>query len=155
MVLLLVAVVLSLNACQQTASRLTWSFARDDALVLSKFIGRMHPTLNVPVWAIIANSGVVFVIGCVYLGSSTAFNAIVGTGLVLQQLTFSMPVALVLYRRRGPQWLPKTRGFRLPGVVGWIANSVTCLFGLLVLIFFDFPFVVPVTAGNMSKYSMI
>lgn len=61
----------ALNGCVQTSSRLTWSFARDDALVFSRFITRIHPKLGVPVWALIFNQFVVFIIGCVYLGSTT------------------------------------------------------------------------------------
>ncbi|EEP81302.1 conserved hypothetical protein [Uncinocarpus reesii 1704] len=154
MVLLLIAVLLSLNACQQTASRLTWAFARDNALVCSNFINRMHPTLHVPVWAILANCFVIFIIGCIYLGSSTAFNALIGTGLVLQQITFSIPIALVLYRKRASRWLPSDRKFNL-GLFGWAANVVTCAFGILVLVFYDFPFVMPATSGNMNYTSAV
>ena len=149
MALLLFTVVLSLNGCIQTASRLTWSFARDDALVLSKFMSRLHPRFDVPVWAILANAGVVFIIGCIYLGSSTAFNAIVGTGLILQQMTFSIPSVLLLFRKRGKEWLPPSRTFNL-GPFGWVANIMTVAFGILVLIFYNFPVVMPVAPGNMS-----
>ena len=63
--------IFALNASQQTASRLTWSFARDDALILSSKIGKLNRGLGVPVWGLIFNSVVVFIIGCVYLGSTT------------------------------------------------------------------------------------
>jgi len=75
LVLLLGCGVFAIIGSQQTSSRLTYSFARDNTLVLSKFIGRIHPTLDVPVWALLANWLVVFVVGCIYLGSTTVFNA--------------------------------------------------------------------------------
>ncbi|KAF9892114.1 hypothetical protein FE257_002520 [Aspergillus nanangensis] len=153
--LLLFAVVLSLNGCIQTASRLTWSFARDDALVFSSSIRRMDPRLHVPVWALIANYAVVFVIGCVYLGSSTAFNAIVGTGLVLQQTTFVVPIVLLMYRGRGAQWLPPSRAFSLGRVFGWVVNVTTVVFGVVVVVFYNFPVVMPVEAGNMNYTSAV
>ncbi|KAF6796391.1 choline transport, partial [Colletotrichum sojae] len=75
-------------AALQTASRLTWSFARDDAIVFSFFLSKINPRLGVPVNALLVNSALVFVLGCVFLGSSTAFNALVATGLILQQVSF-------------------------------------------------------------------
>ena len=141
----------ALNGCQQTASRLTWAFARDDALVMSKYFNRIHTNLQVPVYALLANSFVVFIIGCIYLASTTAFNALIGTGLILQQVSFIFPAALLLYRRRSSTYLPANRRFRL-GVFGWVANIVTIAFGILTLVFYCFPSEMPVTGGNMSKW---
>ncbi|OQE20418.1 hypothetical protein PENSTE_c013G00904 [Penicillium steckii] len=144
----------SLNGCQQTSSRLTWAFARDDALILSKFIGRIHPVLQVPVNALLANSLVVFIIGCIYLASSTAFNALIGTGLVLQQVSFCFPAALLIFRKRSSTYLPSHRFFNI-GRFGWVSNIVTLLFGILTLIFFNFPAEMPVTGGNMNYTSVV
>ncbi|KAJ5087911.1 hypothetical protein N7456_011527 [Penicillium angulare] len=147
--LLAIIAFFSLNGCQQTSSRLTWSFARDDALVLSKYLGRVHPTLQVPVYSLIANSVVIFIIGCIYLASSTAFNALIGTGLVLQQVSFCFPAALLLYRRRSSTYLPPHRFFNM-GWFGWISNVATVIFGTLTLIFYNFPAEMPVNGGNMN-----
>lgn len=111
----------------------------------------MHSSLHVPVWALLFNAFVVFLIGCIYLASSTAFNALIGTGLLLQQLTFAFPAALLLYRKRSEEFLPSSRPFKL-GKFGWIANVVTLAFAVFVLVFYNFPSVLPVTGGNMSKY---
>jgi choline transport protein len=151
-VFLLLTGVFALNASQQTASRLTWSFARDDALVFSKFIGRIHKGLGVPVYALIFNAVIVFIIGCIYLGSTTAFSAIIGTGLVLQQLSYGIPSALLLWRKREARFLPaKGQRFNL-GWFGWIANSLTCAWALLSLVFFDLPLGLPVSGSTMSRF---
>ena len=55
----------------QTSSRLTWSFARDDAMILSSLIKRTNDQLGVPVWALLFNAFWLFIIGCVYLASSS------------------------------------------------------------------------------------
>ncbi|MCJ1246988.1 hypothetical protein MMC30_004199 [Trapelia coarctata] len=68
--------IFTLLAAQQTSSRLIWSFARDDALIFSKYLKRLDPRLSVPVWALLFNWVWVFILGCVHLASSTAFNAI-------------------------------------------------------------------------------
>jgi choline transport protein len=88
------------NELLQTASRLTWAFARDKGFIGSSRLSRIHPRWDVPIWALCANQVVIFIIGCVYLGSTTAFNAFIGTGLILQLITFAFPAALLLMRRR-------------------------------------------------------
>lgn len=159
-------IILALCSCfaitgaLQTASRLTWCFARDEAVVGSKFLSRVHPRWGVPVWALLANSAVVFILGCIYLGSSSAFNALVSTGLILQQLSFAFPAALMLYLRlaggaKFEDKLPSSRSFKLPFGIGPLANALTIILALLALIFYDFPVVLPVTASNMSKHLRI
>ena len=145
------AATFALIGAQETASRLTWSLARDEALWGSKWIGKIQDRLDVPVWALVFNASVVFIIGCIYLGSSSAFNAFIGTGLILQHISYAFPALLLLYRRRASDWLPESRKFRLPAVVGWAANLTTVCFAILVLIFYNFPTVMPVTGSNMSE----
>jgi len=72
LILLTLAAVFALNATHQTASRLTWSFARDDALLGSKWLSRVDSKQQVPVLALLFNFAVMFIIGCIYLGSSSA-----------------------------------------------------------------------------------
>lgn len=150
-VLLLLAVVFALNATHQTASRLTWSFARDDALFGSRWLGKIDEKQQVPVAALLFNFAIMFIIGCIYLGSTSAFNAFIGTGLILQHVTYAFPAVLLMMRRRSAKWLPESRSFKLPSIVGWVANVTTVAFAVLVLIFYDFPTVIPVTGTSMSK----
>lgn len=150
-VLVCFAATFALIGAQETASRLTWSLARDDALLGSKWMGKMHDRLDVPVWAIIFNASVVFIIGCIYLGSSSAFNAFIGTGLILQHVSYAFPALLLLYRGRASSWLPESRKFRLPGPVGWTVNLTTVCLAIVVLVFYNFPTVMPVTGSNMSE----
>ncbi|KAK6364538.1 hypothetical protein LTS17_012161 [Exophiala oligosperma] len=71
MAALMVAMPIRLNAMQQTTSRLTWALARDDALILSTYLSRVHPDLNVPVQALLFNAAVVLLTGCLYMASTT------------------------------------------------------------------------------------
>ena len=151
--LVVFAATFALIGAQQTGSRLTWSFARDNVLMGSRWLGRMHPTLEVPVWSLLFNYTITFIIGCIYLGSSSASNAFIGTGLVLQHVSYAFPAVLLMYRKRSEIWLPASAPFKLPGVVGWVVNIVTVCFAVVVLIFYDFPTVMPVTGSNMSEYS--
>ena len=148
------AACFALIGAQETASRLTWSLARDNALIGSRWLGKMHPKLEVPVWSIIFNAFIVFVIGCIYLGSSSAFNAFIGTGLILQHISYAFPAALIMYRKRSATWLPGSSSFRLPHPLGWTVNIITVCFAVLVLVFYDFPTVMPVTGSNMSMFPL-
>lgn len=139
-----------LIACQHTSSRLTWAFARDNALLFSEKIAHTHSRLEVPVWALVANSFVIFLIGFVYLASSTAFNAFTGTGLILQQLSFAFPALLLLIRRRSVIFLRPERFIKL-GLFGWLANGFTVAFGALTLVVYCFPASVPVQGNTMSE----
>lgn len=55
-------------------SRLCWSFARDRGLPFSNFLSRVHPVLDVPLQAHLVSCVIVAILGCLYLGSYTAFN---------------------------------------------------------------------------------
>lgn len=147
--------IFALNGSQQTASRLTWSFARDNAILGSCWLNQISPKQEVPIFALIFNYAIMFIIGCIYLGSTSAFNAFIGTGLILQQITYAFPAALLMYRGRSSIWLPQTRYFKLPSVLGWIANMVTVFVAVFVLIFYTFPVAMPVTGTNMNYASVV
>ena len=159
MALLFIGAIVALTAVQQTASRLTWSLGRDNAFLLSKrYLSVVHPKLQVPVYALLFNAVVVFIIGFIFLGSSTAFNAFIATGLILQQATYAIPAALLMIvRARGgshegvQEVLPRNRPFKLPAVVGWMVNIMTVVFAVVVVIFYNFPVSVSVTGSSMSK----
>lgn len=151
LIFMLVAGFMAVAGCQQTASRLTWSFARDSGLIASSRLSRMDPDWQIPIWSLCANAFVIFLIGCIYLGSSTAFNAFIGTGLILQLITFAIPAALLLATGRPARFLPQTRTFGLPKAFGWVANFFTVGYALLCVVFYDLPAVRPVTGSNMSK----
>ena len=81
---------------------------------------------------------------------SLAFSAIIGTSLLLQQLSFAFPAALLLYRRRAPQYLPPKGSWNF-GMFGWVNNIVTVAWTLLALVLYDLPLVLPVSGGTMSE----
>ncbi|EYE90206.1 putative choline transport protein [Aspergillus ruber CBS 135680] len=145
----------ALNAVHQTASRMTWSFARDDALFGSRWLGRVHEGLNVPIYALVANGVIVMLIGIVYVCSTTAFNAFISTTVIIAQISFAIPALLLLIRRRDTHYLPAKRVFKVPDVIGYIANTVCVLWAVVETVFFCFPASFPVTGGNMNYASAV
>ncbi len=55
-------------------SRLCWSFARDGGIPFSSYFSKVDRRLSVPVRAHFMSCVIVSIVGCLYLGSYTAFN---------------------------------------------------------------------------------
>ena len=125
-------------------SRLCWSFARDGGLPASKFLSHVDRRLDVPLRAHFVSCVIVSILGCLYLGSYTAFNSMVTACIVLLYISYAIPVVCLLIKgrnniRHGPFWL---------GPVGLFANIVLLLWTCFTLIMYSFPFVKPVAAGS-------
>lgn len=172
-IIAMVMTVFILNAIQETSSRLAWSFARDNGFFFSSKFSQIHPKLQVPVWTLFLTYGILVIAGCVFVASTTgtcptlclrripsqtitndpylAFNALISSSIVLQELSFVIPIALLLFRKRNPKYLPLSREFSVPSAIGWAANVIVVVFGVVTTIFFNFPIFLPVTANTMSK----
>ncbi|KAL4958364.1 amino acid/polyamine transporter I [Aspergillus filifer] len=143
------------NAVHQTASRLTWSFARDEALFFSKYLASVNTSLNVPVYALVLDGVLVLLVGIIYVCSSNAFNSFISTTVIVAQISFAIPATLLICRRRSTTFLPRDRRFRVPNILGYICNGVTVLWAVLLTVFFCFPTVLPVSGGDMNYASVV
>ena len=110
-----------------TSSRMTWAFARDNGLPASRFFSKVHPKLGLPLNSLFLTLALVVIFGCIFLGSSSAFNAIISASVVALGLSYAIPVAINCLQ--GRRKLP-TRSFVLPGVFGWAANLVSGSYSL-------------------------
>ena len=80
---------------------MTYAFARDGGLPFSRFFARVHSRLGLPLNSLILTTVLVIIFGCVFLGSSSAFNAIVSASVVALGITYAIPPAINCLR--GPQ----------------------------------------------------
>ena len=117
----LVCLLFATISIMTTSSRMTYAFARDGGLPASKWLAKVHPTLELPLNALYLTTVLVVIFGCIFLGSSSAFNAIISVSVVALGVSYGMPVAINCLR--GRRMLP-SRAFVLPGPFGWIANLV-------------------------------
>ena len=131
-----------------TSSRMTYAFARDGGLPFSRFFARVHPKLDVPLESLALTNLVVLIFGLIFLGSSSAFNAIVSASVVALGLSYGIPVAINCLR--GRKMLPATRHFILPEWFGWFANLLGVSYVLLTTVLFVFPPGLPVTGSSMN-----
>lgn len=82
---------------------------------------------------------------------ASAFSTIVAAGMLIEQMSFAIPLALLLWRRRASRYLPCKGNFRF-GILGWVVDITVVLWTLFVTVIYSLPTVRPVTPGNMSKY---
>ncbi|KAK8019102.1 amino acid permease [Apiospora arundinis] len=132
---------------QLSTSRVLWAFARDDAVPFSRFIAKVSPRFGVPLNAQLAVAACVAALGCLYLGSSTAFNSMLGAAVTINNVAYLIPIGTnMLTGRRNMH-----RGhFYLKGVWGWVVNGVTVGWLLFAIVFFSFPYSMPVAAASMN-----
>lgn len=139
-------------AVMTTSSRMIFAFARDGALPVSKIWWIVDKRLGVPLNALYLNVVVVIIFGCIYLGSSVAFNAIIASSVVALGISYGIPVALNLaYMRKK---LPK-RIFALPEWLGWTANIIGLAYTIVTTVLFLFPPAIPVTSGSQMNYCIV
>jgi len=135
------------------ASRATWSFARDNAIPYSKFFAKVNHRFpkGVPLNAYLLATLIQVLLGLIFLGSSAAFNAFVGVGVICLGASYAMPVLLsVLGKRREMQDAPFTLGRW-----GYFINCFAVLWVIFETILFSMPAVIPVTPVTMNYASVV
>ena len=105
-----------------------------------------------PFNAILCCGGITTLLGCIYLGSTTAFNAFVGSFVVLSSTSYLAAILPHLLSRRsnispGPFWMK--------GITGFIMNGIACAYIVVFIVIFCFPYYLPATALTMNYASLI
>ncbi|KAG6045845.1 hypothetical protein E4U39_001921 [Claviceps sp. Clav50 group G5] len=144
----LLGVTMTIIAVMCTSTRMSYAFARDRGLPFGSFLARVHPTLEVPLNALSWTVGWVIVFGCIFLGCSSSFNAILSAAVVCLGISYAIPPAIHLLR--GRTMLPEDRKFKIPGAWGWVLNIIGVVWAIITTVLFIFPPQVPVTAQNMN-----
>lgn len=134
------------------ASRALWTLARDNATPFPGFLGRISRRHNNPFNATFVCGIILTALACISLGSTTAFNAFVGSFVVLSSLSYLAAILPNILTRRshvkpGPFWMPS--------LVFNIVGGIGCTYILVFMVIFCFPYSMPVTAANMNYASLI
>lgn len=143
----LICLLFATTAIMTTSSRMIFAFARDRGLPFSRYLARIHPRLETPVEAITLTTFLVIVFGCVFLGSSAAFNAIISASVVALGISYAMPIAVNCLQGRSK--LPE-RSWTLSPLLGWTMNLVGLGYTILTTVLFLFPPELPVDASSMN-----
>lgn len=135
-----------------TASRIIWTLARDNAIPFSGAIARIHPRWENPFGAILVCGGIATVMSFIYLGSSAAFSAFVGSFVTLTTISYLgaiLPYLVTGRKHVAPGW------FRMPRAIFVPAATLACAYIIAFVVIFCFPYSQPVAAASMNYTSAI
>jgi amino acid transporter len=155
MTLCITLIATAANAAGVTStSRTAWAFARDQGLPASKFFSEVSPTLKIPVRMVLVVGFLQMLLGLIYLGSSTAFNAVLSMSILGMYASYLSPIVFMLvYGRRSSAPILRGLGsgsFNLGPRWGPIINIIAILWLILAMVFSTFPTIKPVTPDNMN-----
>ena len=140
------------NNVGTTSSRTLWAISRDGALPFSDIWMQISPRFQMPLHAICLSATVVCLYGLIFLGSTTAFSAMVGAAIIFLQTSCVVPQAILLYRGRNTV-LPE-RHFSL-GKWGAATNAVAIAWVVFLDVIYCLPTALPVTKENMNYISVV
>ncbi|KAL8646917.1 MAG: hypothetical protein Q9226_006655 [Calogaya cf. arnoldii] len=135
-----------------TLGRTLWTLSRDDAAPFSKFLSKIHPTRRNPSNATITCGVVCTLLGCIFVASTTAFNAFVGSFVIFSTLSYLAAILPHLLSRRSHV---EPGEFWMGGWIGYLVHTVSCLYIVAFIVIFCFPFTLPVDAASMNYASLI
>lgn len=147
-----------------TAGRCLWTLARDDAVPFSSWLHVIDPRHKNPFNATIACGVWSTILGAIYVGSSTAFNAFVGSFVVLLTLSYLASILPFIFTGRfsrstqeaGPYNNRMVPGwFQMNHIVGYIVNTISCLYIIVFVVIYCFPYAIPFDAASMNYSCLI
>ncbi|RDW88186.1 putative GABA permease [Coleophoma cylindrospora] len=133
------------------ASRCTYAFARDGAIPGSGLWARVDKRFEIPLWALVLSTVVDAVLGCIYFGSTSAFNAFTGVATICLSCSYGIPILVSLVRGRRAV---RHSTYSL-GRFGSFINAATIIWIVLAIVLFCMPTSIPVTPTSMNYASAV
>lgn len=138
--------------CYITAGRCLWTLARDNATPFPSWTGHINTRLHNPFNATLVCGCLITVLACIYVGSTTAFNAFIGSYIQLSTLSYFTAIFPHVLTRRS---LITPGYFRMKNSVGYVVNILSCIYIVAFIIIFCFPYAIPTDAQSMNYASLI
>lgn len=89
------------------------------------------------------------ILGLIYLGNSTAFNAILSMAIIGMYTSYLLPIVyMTIYGRR--KLAGRFGPFKLGNILGPVVNLSAICWLLVAIVFSTFPTLQPVTTQNMN-----
>jgi choline transport protein len=133
--------------CYITAGRTIFALGRDDATPFPKRIGGVSPRFHSPLYATLACGVFLTCIGAIYVGSTTAFNAFVGSFVLLTTASYLLAILPHLLSGRATI---RPGSFWMGRHVGPVVNTVACLYIVVSFVIYCFPYALPTSPGSMN-----
>jgi choline transport protein len=105
-----------------------------------------------PFNATIFNACLVSVLGCIYVGSTTAFNAFVGSFVLMSSASYTAAILPnLLTGRKNIVYGP----FKLKGWLGPVFSAVACGYMVVWFVIYCFPFALPTSESSIYAMSSL
>lgn len=141
-----------------TAGRSVWAMARDGAVPYSSSLGKISPRYKNPFNATLFCGISTSILGIIYLVSNQAFNAFVGSFIVLSTLSYITAILPFIMTGRFSN-LNKNKmvpgNFEMSPTLGYMVNIVSCLYMAISIIIYCFPSTKTFTLLTMNYTSVI
>jgi amino acid transporter len=134
------------------ASRCTYAFARDGAIPGYTLWRKVNTSLDVPIWALVLSTAVDCILGCIYFGSSAAFNSFTGVATICLSTSYGVPVLVNLIQRRRAV---KNSPYPLGKTMGPIINVISIVWIVFSVVIFCMPVSLPVDSTTMNYASVV
>ncbi|TVY16639.1 putative amino-acid permease [Lachnellula arida] len=155
-----------------SASRMTWSFARDRGLPGWRYLSMVNKKSSIPLISIGLTITISCLLALIILGSSVAFNDVVSLTINGLYTSYLIGNSLLLYRRlKGTikPYDPKSVAlvnvadsgeltwgpWRIREPFGTIINAFGCIFMIIILFFSFWPTAMNPTASSMNFSSLM
>lgn len=152
LVIAFIPTMITATGCYITAGRTLWTISRDRATPFPSWLGRISSTYQNPFNATIVCGGVVTILACIYMGSTTAFQAFVGCFVQLSSLSYFMAIFPHILSRRS-SFVPGY--FFMNNTIGFVVNILASIYILAFIVIFCFPFTPGPTAADMNYASLM
>lgn len=137
-----------------STSRTIWAFARDKATPFDRYLSHVDEKSQIPVRAVVLTTILQMLLGFIYLGNTTAFNAILSMSVLGIYASYLIPIVYFMVYGR-PNFAAHEYGaFKLPKALALPINLLACAWLVIAIVFATFPTIMPVTVQNMN-YSIV
>ena len=146
--LIMICIAICVIGLYVTCGRTLWTLARDGATPFPRFVGSINPRLGMPANATIITAILVTVLGAIYVGNTTAFNAFVGSYILMSSSSYIAAILPNLINKR--QGIKAYGPFHMKGLLGFAVNLIACGYMMVWFVIYSFPFALPVDAATMN-----
>ncbi|KAK4499679.1 hypothetical protein PRZ48_010197 [Zasmidium cellare] len=145
-------IIITVPGAWIAAGRMLWTLGRDDATPFPSFVRHISPTWRNPFNAQVICCVGGTILGCIYIGSATAFNAFVASFTVFTTMSYCAAILPhILTGRRhvtpGPFWMK--------GILGYIIMGIACAYILVFNVLYMFPYSYPVANAQAMNWTSV
>ncbi|KAJ9249878.1 hypothetical protein DTO195F2_8360 [Paecilomyces variotii] len=151
LIIAFIPTVITCIGCYMTAGRTLWTLSRDRATPFPSWLSHINPKTQNPFNATLVCGVVVTILACIYVGSTTAFQAFIGSFVQLSSLSYLAAILPHLLTKRSSV----TPGHFWMGRIGFIVNLLSSIYIAAFVVIFCFPYALPTDAGSMNYACLI